>query len=264
MEAFTHREAKNMMKTQILRAAAGALLAAELLAFGSAACAAPIDDGVAYLKAGKYPEAMKVFKAEAAKDVPDAFFYIGDMVNQGLGQKSIPLQATDWWEKGAYLGSEKCQLALSMAYRNGVGVRVEPRQALLWDREAARAGSIVAMKNIGDYFATGNGVEIDAKEAAKWYYRAAKGGYPEGLRALGDLLKSGEGAPKNLQAAYVLIQAAAKPVEEKGWEADRNAAADARILGHSLTADELAAAEKTSVADVLKSLAALDPEPGRM
>lgn len=105
-------------------------------------------------------------------------YYLGDMLNQGLGTHRQPLSATVWWEKGAYLGDVDCQLALASAYRAGLGVKLDPRQALIWDRVAAKHGSSEAMRNIGDYFAQGNGQEVDFKEAAKWYWRGANGGFP--------------------------------------------------------------------------------------
>ncbi|MDO5530978.1 tetratricopeptide repeat protein [Sutterella sp.] len=250
-----------MLKSFILRTAAGAMIGAGLLTIASTPAAASVADGVAQIEAGKYAQAMKILKAEASRDEAEAFFYIGDMLNQGLGQKRAPLEATDWWEKGAYLGSVKCQLALSLAYRNGVGVKVNPRQALIWDREAAKQGSPVAFKNIGDYFATGNGQEIDTAEAAKWYYRAAAKGYPEGCLALAKLLADGEGVKHDLTAAWVLASAAANPAE--GFEADRDAAAEARKLGHRLSASEMEAAKSMKLADVIARLAPLDTEAKR-
>lgn len=241
-----------MIKSLFLRTALGAVIGAGLMTLGAAPAAASVADGVAQIQDGKYADAMRTFKKEAAKDNGDAMYYIGDMLRSGLGQKSAPLEATFWWEKGAYLGNEKCQIALSHAYRNGIGVKLDARQAMIWDREAAKNGSAIAFKNLGDYFATGNGVEIDSKEAAKWYYRASKGGFPAGYVALANLLKDGDGVEKNPVAAYVLYEAASKPV--KNFEPERNAAADARLLGHKLSAADLERAKKLTVEEVLESL----------
>lgn len=234
------------------RIAAGALLSAALLAFGPGAALASVDDGVAQLKAGKYAEAMKSFKAEAGKDNGEAMYYIGSMLGQGLGQKRAPLEATYWWKKGAFLGNEKCLLAISEAYRTGFGVRVEPRQALVWDREGAKAGSIVALKNLGDYYAQGNGVERDPAEAAKWYVHAARAGLPEGEAALAGLLRAGEGVQKDPVAALALLESAAHP--ENGREAARGAAADARNLSHELSEPDVARAKSMKTADIVEKL----------
>ena len=64
-------------------------------------------------------------------------------------------------------------------------------------------------------------MEIDEKEAAKWYYLSSKGGFPAAYVALANLLRDGEGIEKNPVAAYVLYEAASKPV--KNFEAERNA-----------------------------------------
>ena len=89
------------------------------------AAAGPIEDGVKLLEAQRYAEATKLFQKEAAKDNPRAMYYLGDMLNQGLGTHRQPLSATAWWEKGAYLGDVDCQLALASAYRAGLGVKLE-------------------------------------------------------------------------------------------------------------------------------------------
>ena len=238
------------------RAALGAALCSSLLAFSAAAVAGPIDDGVKLLKQKNYAEAMKVFEAEAAKDNTLAMYYVGDMLNQGLGTQHQPLAASAWWEKGAYLGGVECQLALSAAYRGGIGVKLDPRQALIWDRAAAKQGNPEAMRNIGDYFAQGNGQEVDFKEAAKWYWRGANGGFPGAQRALSQLLTSGEGVAKDPAAAYIMMRAASEA--QKGYAADRNAAADARVMRHALSADDLARAEKLTKEKVLESLKSLD------
>ena len=165
------------------------------------------------------------------------------------------VSATAWWEKGAYLGDVDCQLALASAYRAGLGVKLDPRQALIWDRVAAKHGSSEAMRNIGDYFAQGNGQEVDFKEAAKWYWRGANGGFPGAQRALAQLLMTGDGVDKDPAAAYVLMRAASQA--QKNYAPDRNAAADARVLRHELSADQLAKAEKLTKESVLESLKAL-------
>ena len=243
------------MTQNFARAALSAALCSSLLMVSALAAAGPIEDGVKLLEAQRYAEATKLFQKEAAKDNPRAMYYLGDMLNQGLGTHRQPLSATAWWEKGAYLGDVDCQLALASAYRAGLGVKLDPRQALIWDRVAAKHGSPEAMRNIGDYFAQGNGQEVDFKEAAKWYWRGANGGFPGAQRALAQLLMTGDGVDKDPAAAYVLMRAASQA--QKNYAPDRNAAADARVLRHELSADQLAKAEKLTKESVLESLKAL-------
>lgn len=126
------------MTQNFARAALSAALCSSLLMVSALAAAGPIEDGVKLLEAQRYAEATKLFQKEAAKDNPRAMYYLGDMLNQGLGTHRQPLSATAWWEKGAYLGDVDCQLALASAYRAGLGVKLDPRQALIWDRVADR------------------------------------------------------------------------------------------------------------------------------
>ena len=120
------------MTQNFARAALSAALCSSLLMVPALAAAGPIEDGVKLLEAQRYAEATKLFQKEAAKDNPRAMYYLGDMLNQGLGTHRQPLSATAWWEKGAYLGDVDCQLALASAYRAGLGVKLDPRQALIW------------------------------------------------------------------------------------------------------------------------------------
>ena len=221
------------MTQNFARAALSAALCSSLLMVPALAAAGPIEDGVKLLEAQRYAEATKLFQKEAAKDNPRAMYYLGDMLNQGLGTHRQPLSATAWWEKGAYLGDVDCQLALASAYRAGLGVKLDPRQALIWDRVAAKHGSSEAMRNIG----------------------GANGGFPGAQRALAQLLMTGDGVDKDPAAAYVLMRAASQA--QKNYAPDRNAAADARVLRHELSADQLAKAEKLTKESVLESLKAL-------
>lgn len=242
-----------MLKTLTLKVVAAAVMGSGLLALGTTPAYASVDEGMTLLKAQKYADAMQVFKVEAARDNTEALYMIGEMLARGLGQKPAPLEATYWWEKGAYLGDEKCILTVSEAYRTGFGVRVDPRQALVWDRQAAKLGSAVAYKNLGDYFVKGFGVEKDTTEAAKWYVRSAAKGHPAGEVALATLLRDGEGVEKDAVSAWVLFNAAANPVA--GVEPDRNAAAEARLLGHTLSESDLKRAQSTKAADVVAKVA---------
>lgn len=237
-----------------VRAALGAAMISSLLSLAPAAQADAIDDGVKLLEAQKYDEARKIFTAEAARDNGDAMYYLGEMRWQGLGEKAQHLGATSWWERGAYLDSIKCQLALAEAYRGGHGVKLDPRQAMIWDRAAARLGSAQAMKNIGDYYAEGNGQEIDRAEAARWYVKAARGGFPGAWRALGLLAASGEGVKRDPAAACVLVARAAQGSGE--YAPDRNAAADARVMRHELSADDAARAKGLTAEAALGEIAA--------
>ena len=73
------------MTQNFARAALSAALCSSLLMVSALAAAGPIEDGVKLLEAQRYAEATKLFQKEAAKDNPRAMYYLGDMLNQGLG-----------------------------------------------------------------------------------------------------------------------------------------------------------------------------------
>ena len=138
---------------------------------------------------------------------------------------------------------------------------LNPRQAFVWDMQAAKAGSAEGMRNVGDYYREGNGQEEDHVEAAKWYLRAARLGDVSSYVRLAKLFSEGDGVRKDAAAAYVLYNAAAHP--PKGVSPDRNAAAGARNVKKFMKADDLARAEKLTLAEIFESLKAIDKEPVR-
>ncbi len=162
------------------------------------------------------------------------------------------------WEKAAYLGHVKAQLALGEAYRSGWGVKLDPDQGYVWDKKATDQGSAAGMRAMGEYYLLGKPFEKEPKKAAKWFRRAAMGGNIPAYMSLAKVLIKGDGVDKDLAAAYVLISAAAKPAD--GQAADRNAAADARNLRKKLSDADAARAAKMTPADVFESLKALDPD----
>ncbi len=208
---------------------------------------------------GDYEAALAEFQAQSQKDDPQAIFYVALMYMNGQGCVRQPMEATRLFQKAAYLGSPEAAVALAGAFREGLGVKRDYAQALIWEREAAKAGSAQALKNIGDYYLNGWSVRPDAAEAAKWYWRSAAQGDVSGLMALAGLAKAGaDGVKADPAAAYVLMNAAAKPAG--GQKPDRNAAADARNLSHKLTADEAERAKSMSLDDAIAALSYLDPE----
>lgn len=100
------------MTQNFARAALSAALCSSLLMVSALAAAGPIEDGVKLLETQRYAEATKVFQKEAAKDNPRAMYYLGDMLNQGLGTHRQPLSATAWWEKAPISGMLTASLRL--------------------------------------------------------------------------------------------------------------------------------------------------------
>ena len=242
------------MKRKWIQAAA-ALAAAAVAGCAAASTASAIRD---YEK-GDYESALAEFQAQSEKDDAQAIFYVGLMYMNGQGCTRQPMEATRLFQKAAYLGSTDAALALAAAFREGLGVKRDYAQALIWEREAAKAGSAQALKNIGDYYYNGWAVKPDVREAAKWYWRSAAKGDVTGIMALAGLVKAGDdGVKADPAAAYVLMNAAAKPAN--GQRPDRNAAADARNLSHKLTAAEAERAKSMSLEDAVAALAYLDPE----
>lgn len=231
-------------------------LVAALAAGLSLPVMAGVPEGVALLNKQDYKAAMKEFEVEAAKDNAEAMYYIGEIFHRGLGMNPQRLTGIHWWEKSAYLGNERSMLALAEVFNKGLGVKADPRQAYVWDLTAARQGNPLAQYNVGVYWLYGTSVPKDMTEAAKWFRRAALQGNPAAYDALARQLNMGEGVERDIFAAYVLYEAAAKPSDK--FDSVYSAEESAKVIRSRMNDEDLKYAKSLSVEKILKDLESLE------
>jgi TPR repeat protein len=191
-------------------------------------------DAQALEKAGKYAEALDVYRALAEKGSARAQFQIGQLYRSGkgvphddaealrwfrraaeqgeshaeanvgamyafgLGVSPNDVEAVKWLRRGADQGNAGAQYLLGNMYKDGRGgLPKDNEQALGWYRASAAQGNAGAELNIGVMYEKGLGVPKDLAEAVKWYRKAADRGYAEAQRFLGDMYAGGMGVSKD-------------------------------------------------------------------
>jgi TPR repeat protein len=109
-----------------------------------------------FYKKGNYAEALRLFRADAARGTKEAQFALGLIYQEGKAVEASAEQAENWWRKAAQQGHVASQFNLSLLLFNMPG-RAE--EGLEWLRKAADAGSGPAMLNLGNMNLSGTGME---------------------------------------------------------------------------------------------------------
>ncbi|MCP5191098.1 MAG: sel1 repeat family protein [Pseudomonadales bacterium] len=100
-------------------------------------------------------------------------------------------KAFDTWLGQAQAGDAESMVEISMMYSAGLGVPRGDMEALEWANKAAELGSPRAFGVLGDLYLQGYGVEMDEEKARSWYQRAAAGGDPWGQEMVRRLASAG-------------------------------------------------------------------------
>ncbi len=139
------------------------------------ALAAPFDDGMRALQAGKFVDARGIFNPLATTGNAQAQFMLGVMHENGLGTAKDSQAAAAWYRKAATAGLASAQYNLGIFYQLGRGVPADPTQALKFHRMAAMQGHNRSQNNLGTMYYLGAGVARDTIEAWKWFTLAQNG-----------------------------------------------------------------------------------------
>lgn len=131
----------------------------------------------------------------------------------GAGQSAYAagrfVEALRVWRPLAESGDPRAAFGLGLLYDLGEGVGQDAAAAYLWYRRAAEAGFVPAEFNIAVMYDSGLGTARNAAEAATWYASAAAHGNARAEYNLGQLYAAGEGVPRNLDVAAAWYAAAA-------------------------------------------------------
>ena len=158
------------------------------------------------------PVSLKLMKPEAVEPLgngPQAAAYLRD------GRYGEALLA---WEDEAAKGSAAAALTVGMMYDAGLGVPQSYPDAFNWYEMAAERGNPVAMFNIGVLDDAGLGLRRNPDEAAGWYEKAAAKGVGRAAFTLALLYEGGDGVTQDSQTAERYFRQA----ERQGVTAARN------------------------------------------
>jgi hypothetical protein len=186
--------------------------------------------GYAEFKMAHYAEAKQIWTALAERGVGEAWFNLGILAEDGLGEAKDPVEARRRYEQGGAAGSRNAALQLAVLLQsNRLGAPDLPaarhwlkRAAELGDEGAAR--QLAALEGRGDVapadsrLAEARRLEGDGKlpEAIAAYRAIAEAGDARGLTRLAWLHEAGRGVPRSLDEAARLFRQAAEAGEAEG------------------------------------------------
>ncbi len=143
-------------------------------------------------------ESQQEAAIEESDDAGDAAYAAGRFVD-----------ALRIWRPRAERGDPRAAFGLGLLYDIGQGVGEDAAVAFNWYRRAAEAGNMLAEFNVAVMLDSGTGTTRNPSEAALWYGRAAALGYARAEYNLAQLYQTGSGTPRNLEMAETWYAAAA-------------------------------------------------------
>ncbi|TVO65031.1 tetratricopeptide repeat protein [Denitromonas ohlonensis] len=217
--------------------------------------------GYAEFKMAHYAEARQIWTALAERGVAEAWFNLGLLAEDGLGEAQDAVRALMCYTRGAEGGSSKAQYRLAQLYLEGRLVAADPARAEHWLARAAALGDDGAAAQLAalrrgvpdDPYLAARRLEStgEAATAAQHYARLSDTGDLRARTRLAWLYEAGRGVPRDLARAADLFESAAR-----GGEAEAQFALSVMLRTGVGRAQDLAAAD----AWLAKAVAAGYPE----
>ncbi|HEY4366779.1 MAG TPA: tetratricopeptide repeat protein [Steroidobacteraceae bacterium] len=120
-----------------------------------------------------------------------------------------PEPAAELLRAGAHAGLPEAQALYGQILLDGRGVDTSPVEAFHWFRQAASSGHLMAINMVGRCYEKGWGVAADRDAATRCYQIAAEDGLDWGMYNYAGALGLGAGVPKDDAAALAWFQKAA-------------------------------------------------------
>jgi uncharacterized protein len=158
-----------------------------------AKAAQDIKDALKLLDQKAYAAAIKSFSDGFALGDPDGAFYLGRMVELGVGVQANFDKAHALYLAAADKGSAKAMNRLGLMAWRGEHMLQDYKAAAELICKGAEKGDADALFNCAGLYAEGRGVDKDLAKAVSYYERAAGAGHIGALNALGFAYKGGVG-----------------------------------------------------------------------
>jgi uncharacterized protein len=176
--------------------------------------------GYAEFKMAHYAEARQIWTALTEKGSAEAYFNLGILAEDGLGEPKDPARAVALYEQGGKGGSVKAQYRLGQIYREGKLVPADWAKAELWLGKAAESGDHEAAAQLAalrggaaaaDPYLAARQLESEGRpaEAATAYQRLSDAGDLRARTRLAWLYEAGRGVGRDLPRAAQLFRSAA-------------------------------------------------------
>lgn len=174
----------------------------------------------AEFKMAHYASARRIWQALAERGVAEAWFNLGILAEDGLGEARDTAAALNFYIRGAQSGSAKAQYRLALLHLDGVLLTPDRQAAERWLEQAAGAGHEDAARQLehlragtrADDYLAARLLESEGRlgDALAIYTRLAEQGNVRALTRLAWLHEAGRGVPRDLARAAALFNAAAQ------------------------------------------------------
>ena len=159
---------------------------------------------------GQYLTALRLAKAGAERNQPQALTLMGRIHELGLGVPKNESQAAELYQRGLQLGDIDATFALAVMLTTGRGIKKNTKTAAQFFELAARAGHPEANYNLGLLFISGIGKPENSRRALLHLEYAAKKGIAAAQYDLAALYRNGHGTNPDAYKATHWLRAAAK------------------------------------------------------
>ena len=159
--------------------------------------------------AESYDEALKWYRAAAARGSAIAMHNIGGKYRTGKGVTKNAEIAVNWYRRAADAGNATGMTSLGYMYQSGEGVTKDPVKAAGLYRSAIALGSARSMNNLGQMLRKGEGVAKNEAEGVSLIKRAAEMNDGRALTRLGWMFQKGDGVEQNAARAVDLYERSA-------------------------------------------------------
>ena len=119
-----------------------------------------------------YRNAWSLFLKGAEKDDKICFFYLGVMLDQGLGIEKNRTLAIQKYQRAADLGHGDSQYNVAQAYMFGNGVQKNYQKALYYFIKSADNGDAESCFNVGILYSSGVEIQPDIDLALSYFHKA--------------------------------------------------------------------------------------------
>ena len=166
--------------------------------------------------AGKYSEALPIFRELADLKTARAMTYLGEAYEKGYGVSQSDTEAFKWYLAAAERDERFGANAVGYFYEFGVAVPADPAKAMEWYKRAAELGNPEGAYNVSQLYYEGVGVPVDFTQSAVWAEKAASAGYAQAQANLGYAHEMGEGVKQDFCASVKWYELAANQGDAYG------------------------------------------------
>ena len=150
--------------------------------------AGPVEDGIAALDRGQFPQAYQAFLKGANAGNAEAQVQLATMLIDALGVRRDHGTAAKWLKAAADRGHRYAMYRLGRLFEDGQTGEPDITQAVQWYTKAVRRREPNAAFRLGALYERGRGVRADRERALKLYRLAAAGSVLKATHRLGSAL----------------------------------------------------------------------------